>query len=602
MTIRRESLPSVRIASHRDVAVARYWPLLVLALLVPIWSIGLFDRGIWTPDEPREYDIAHNMLRSGDLVTPQLAGEPFLEKPPLAYWVQSASMRVMGPSISAARLPNLLWAVLTALCVGMLAGDLAGERNREQAALIAAISCGTMSLLLSVQIWLATDAPLMATTAVALLCAWRLTHTTGRQELGWSLLLGVALAGSALAKNGAGLLVPGLTVLAWLAWERRLPQLLRWPWWVAAACVALLAGGWMSALARQPGGSEMLHSVLWDNLLARFLPVQSNAGYDLGHESSHWRFLSLLPVYVLPWTFAMFGAARWAFDSLRRRAEAASAVRFCIAAVAPSCLLLLLSRTARDVYFAPALLGAPVLMALWLTSSDKFTTFEHALLRLTRRALQVLAVVAAVAATLVLVLTGIQMMSALAVLLLVAVMRSATRLSLQATPRPAYGVVGAAGMFLVALGALELFVFPTIDRSQDLRRVVVAAAPQLERDHIAIYCGDETIRATLDYAIELRLPNVCTTEDAERLLSAHSDQQFLVMVPAAPAEQRMKELFPDVDWSRWMSKGKSPRPEREAVPAELGLHQTASWSAPGGRRYALYGRAASNNGHALPVE
>ena len=167
---------------------ARCWPLLVLALLLPVWSIGVFDRGIWTPDEPREYDIASSMLESGDLIVPRLAGEPLLEKPPLSYWLQTASMRVFGVSIEAARLPNLLYAVLTVLCIGMLAGDLAGERHRSQAALIAAIVSATMSVVLQAQIWLATDAPLIAMTAAALLSIWRLAHADGwRRQLDWSL-------------------------------------------------------------------------------------------------------------------------------------------------------------------------------------------------------------------------------------------------------------------------------------------------------------------------------------------------------------------------------------------------------------------------------
>jgi 4-amino-4-deoxy-L-arabinose transferase-like glycosyltransferase len=185
------SSPAVDVAASGNARRARYWPLLVLALMLPIWSIGIFDRGMWTPDEPREYDIAYNMLQTGDLITPRLAGEPFLEKPPLSYWAQSASMSLLKPSIATARLPNLLWAALTALCIGMLAGDMVGEEDRHRAALIAALATGTTYLALLVQIWLATDAPLLAMTAVALLSTWRLAHAkSALQELRWSLLLG----------------------------------------------------------------------------------------------------------------------------------------------------------------------------------------------------------------------------------------------------------------------------------------------------------------------------------------------------------------------------------------------------------------------------
>ncbi|HEV8329927.1 MAG TPA: glycosyltransferase family 39 protein, partial [Steroidobacteraceae bacterium] len=121
-----EQVSATGIVPLATVTVARYWPLLALALLMPLWIIGVVGRAVWSPDEPREHDIAYNMLQSGDVVVPQLAGAPFIEKPPLAYWVQSASMRLFGPSVVAARLPNLLWAALTVLCIGALAGDAAG--------------------------------------------------------------------------------------------------------------------------------------------------------------------------------------------------------------------------------------------------------------------------------------------------------------------------------------------------------------------------------------------------------------------------------------------------------------------------------------------
>lgn len=574
---------------------ARYWPLLALALLLPVWSIGLFDRGIWTPDEPREYDIAFNMLQSGDLIVPRLAGEPFLEKPPLAYWLQSASMRVLGPSIAAARLPNLLYAALVVLCIGMLAGDLAGERHRSHAAFIAAVVCATMSVVLQAQIWLATDAALIAMTATALLSIWRLAHAEEgwRRQLGWSLLLGASLAGAVLAKNASGLLVPGLTILGWLAWERRLQQLLHWRWWAAAGLLMLLAGGWLLALAQQPGGRGLLQALLWDNVLARFAPVQVHGNYDLGHRSAHWPFLLLLPVYVIPWTFAVLAAARWGIRSLRNATPFTSAIRFGIVATVPAYILLLVSRTARGVYFAPVLLSVPILVALWLMSiADHATDSEPALLRLTRRTLLVLAGVFAVAAALVAALTRLQDVSAIALTAPIAVV-VAIRLCLRATPRSSQPVLAAIGVFLLALTTLQVLAFPAINRSQGLGSLVAAAGPQLKSRPVALYCGDETIRATLDYTIGLRPQNVCSIEAAADLLAQRDDQQFLVQLARPRSAQRMTELFPSLH--AIYSKIRSPRKVRRVADLEgMGLQQTAHWSVPGGRKYALYGRAPAD--------
>jgi 4-amino-4-deoxy-L-arabinose transferase-like glycosyltransferase len=433
-------------------------------------------------------------------------------------------------------------------------------------------------------------------TAVALLSAWRLAHaTTPLQELRWSLLLGASLAGAALAKNGFGLMVPGLTILGWFCWECRLPALLRWPWWAAAAICLLLAGGWLFALARQPAGGDLVGAVLRDNLVARLLPVQSHAAYDLGHRNSHWKYLVMIPLFVIPWTCALLAAVRWSSKASRQATPIRSAVRFCIASVVPSTVVLLLSYTSRDVYFSPALLCLPVLLALWFTTqSGSFTRSEQVLLRMTRLTAQVLAAMSAVVAIVVLALVRRPDAASIAVVVLLTMIGiSATRLFRRASPESMHGIVTAIGMFLIVLGTLEALSFPTIDRAQNLRALVSMAAPQLRDGHVATYCADETIRATLDYALHLRLPNVCTNTDVAELLRDHGDEQLLVLLEPARSTQRVGQLFPAVASSR---EAENQRAGEQLVPAGLGLQQTVRWSAPGGRGYALYGRTHTHSG------
>ena len=94
-----------------------------LALLAS-WCVGMFGRGYWTPDEPREADISWRMSWQADAAVPQLAGEAFCEKPPLTYWLAGASVRAFGESAAAARLPNLLYALLTTVSVALELGTV----------------------------------------------------------------------------------------------------------------------------------------------------------------------------------------------------------------------------------------------------------------------------------------------------------------------------------------------------------------------------------------------------------------------------------------------------------------------------------------------
>jgi len=77
-------------------------------------------RAYWTPDEPREAAISladECAWRSG---APELGARKFLEKPPLSYWMTAASFRLFGQSPAASRVPNLLYALLATVAIGLL--------------------------------------------------------------------------------------------------------------------------------------------------------------------------------------------------------------------------------------------------------------------------------------------------------------------------------------------------------------------------------------------------------------------------------------------------------------------------------------------------
>src|SRR3982074_3611974 len=103
-------------------ALAPIWLIGILArgLRAPIWPMGLLDGGVWPPEEPREADIVWRMSQQSDRTLPELAGTPFLEKPPLSYWMSAGALNAFGGSAAAARAPNILYAVVTALAIGAL--------------------------------------------------------------------------------------------------------------------------------------------------------------------------------------------------------------------------------------------------------------------------------------------------------------------------------------------------------------------------------------------------------------------------------------------------------------------------------------------------
>jgi 4-amino-4-deoxy-L-arabinose transferase-like glycosyltransferase len=333
--------------------------------LLAIWCVGIFGRGYWTPDEPREADIAWRMSWQTDKAVPLLAGEAFCEKPPLTYWLAAMPISWFGSEAWAARLPQLLYAVITALATGLLARRSLGHFAGWAAA--AAIS--TFLLSYQVAIWLATDAPLLSAVSVALLGAYIGFYAQTRPErLRGYWLMHAALALGFLSKSAAAWMVPALGLVTLSVWERRWRELFRWELYLGLSIQALVILTWVWFVYRGEDGLEHLKVFFWNNLVGRFTAVDAPAQvqYTTGHKNSPGKYLIELPVYLLPWTFAMAAAARRAWRQRRHLGLEGRAVRFALACVLPSLALLSLAATARNIYLAPALPGAALLLAWWL--------------------------------------------------------------------------------------------------------------------------------------------------------------------------------------------------------------------------------------------
>src|SRR5258708_464822 len=239
---------------------------MALALLLA-WCVGMFGRGYWTPDEPREADIAWRMSWQAGKAMPLLAGEPFSEKPPLTYWLAALPMKVFGDPAWAARPPNLLYALITARGGGLLAAGSAGRF----AGLVGAATISTLLLSYQVGIWLATDAPLLGAVWVALLGAYiGFYATTSKERLGGYLLMHAALALGFLSKSAVAWMVPALTILTLIIWERRWRELLRWELYVGLAVQAAIILTWVWVVYRGHDGREHLEILFRNNLVGRF--------------------------------------------------------------------------------------------------------------------------------------------------------------------------------------------------------------------------------------------------------------------------------------------------------------------------------------------
>jgi 4-amino-4-deoxy-L-arabinose transferase-like glycosyltransferase len=110
----------------RKGGIADYLLVAAVAALLFIPFLGrvhLFD---W--DEINFAECAREMIVTGDYSAVTINYQPFWEKPPLFIWMQAASMKALGVSELAARLPNAICGIITLLVLFRIGRQLYDRR------------------------------------------------------------------------------------------------------------------------------------------------------------------------------------------------------------------------------------------------------------------------------------------------------------------------------------------------------------------------------------------------------------------------------------------------------------------------------------------
>ncbi len=243
------------------------------------------------PDEGLHASIAQEMVERNQWTMPSLLGQPFLDKPILYFWVQAASLRALGYSEAAVRLPGLMFGLLGAITTGLLAWRLFDRR----VGLISGILYATTILPTALAQAASHDVALIPWINSALLMFWEAEHTDRRTSkilciLGAGLFLGLSI----LTKGLTGIAVVGLAYAGYLLITRRL-RLTIILQGVAAILIALLvAAPWYAWVELQQPG--YLRYYLIDRHWSGFVSDMQPHG-----DQPWWYYLPVLLGGGLPW-------------------------------------------------------------------------------------------------------------------------------------------------------------------------------------------------------------------------------------------------------------------------------------------------------------
>ena len=334
-----DTLPPPTVPRQRMLATLSFAIPTALAAMLFFFHLGVY--GLWEPDEARYAEIAREMLALRDFVVPHLNYVPYIEKPPLLYWLTAFSMRLFGVNEFAARLPNALAALIGVLVTYFFAFRTLGRQRAILSAVILATS-GLYALMAQV---LTTDMLLTATMTAALFAFFLHWRDGG----GWCWLSYAAIGLAVLTKGPVGAAIPLLAGLTFLWWERDLPGAIRRfhliPGMALAAAISL---PWFVAITlRQPGFFDFYFI---GEHFRRFFESSYSHGQPI------YYYVPVVAAGLLPWTLIV-PFIPW------RSLERNPARRFCIISAAVIFAVFSLARAKLVPYILPAIPPLAVLLA-----------------------------------------------------------------------------------------------------------------------------------------------------------------------------------------------------------------------------------------------
>ena len=339
--------------------MGRWVPPAAIAIAALVLLFGALGRAdLFNPDEPREAEIAREMGASGDHLVPRLNGDPFLEKPPLFYWLVCGAYAVAGgPGELPARFPPALCGFLAVALTWLLGRDLVGERG----ALLAAVVLLTSFQFLWTSRRCMIDMPLTLAVLLACMALERSTRSTGPARPWWLVVFSLSVAAAVFLKGIVGAGIPALALAGSLAARRDWRGIVR-PGILAAGLGALMpVGAWVLALGLRLGSGAVL-DLVWVNNVLRFV-----GGAAKGHVQPWYYYVPTLLTDFAPWSLVLpFVLVSAAIAILRTPDQERGRLLFLVSWLVVPFLVLSIASTKRGIYLLPLYPAAALLVGWWL--------------------------------------------------------------------------------------------------------------------------------------------------------------------------------------------------------------------------------------------
>lgn len=272
-------------ASRRE-TLERYLPLAALVCWLALFA-GV--RVLTLPEEGRYVSVALAMARTGDWLTPTLNGLPFLDKPPLFYWIEASALSLAHGIQWPARVAPLFGATVGAASIW----NLVRRRGNEKIARWTLVVLATMPIFFGGAQFANMDMLVAGCISLTICLAAEALLREGGPGRGLIAALWVSAAIGVLAKGLIGVVVPVLVIAAWAVATRRTANVRALFWVPAIALFVLIAVPWFAI-------QELLHPGFARYFFIR-QHVERFAGSGFNSVRAWWFYFAALPMLTLPW-------------------------------------------------------------------------------------------------------------------------------------------------------------------------------------------------------------------------------------------------------------------------------------------------------------
>ena len=265
----------------------------ILAIFaLTVYVVGLFPET--TVDSAKYASVSREIFENGDFIHLRIHGKPYLQKPPLLFWLGAIFFRIFGISMFAFKLPTLLFSFLgiySTYRLGRLTYD-------KRTGIIAALIFGTSEALFLFNMDVHTDVLL---TSNIIFGIWQLAeYLDKRRALNFILgFIGIGLA--MISKGMIGLVVPVFAIAGFLIMKRDFRTMFSLKWLAGLPILILILYPTLKGLFDQFGITG-LKFYFWSNNIDRIRGVYS------GNRHDYFFYLHTLAYIFMPWSLFTYTA------------------------------------------------------------------------------------------------------------------------------------------------------------------------------------------------------------------------------------------------------------------------------------------------------